>query len=66
MDVIRESLSNFHEVSKNFSNIPSGNKRDDDDIEEDFEEEIPEEPDEGDSSSEEQKFEVLPKKKPAG
>lgn len=66
MDVIRESLSNFHEVSKNFSNIPSGNKKDDDDIEEDFEEEIPEDQDEDNSSSEEHKFEVIPKKKPAG
>lgn len=66
MDAIRESLSNFHEVSKNFSNIPSANKKDDDDTEEDFEEEIPEDQDEDNSSSEEHKFEVIPKKKPAG
>mgnify|MGYP006893251061 CR=1 FL=1 len=63
MDIIRESLSNFAEVSKNFTNYnPSGRKKhqeDDEYIEEDFEEDIPE--DNGDDSGEEElKFEKLP------
>ena len=65
MDIIRESLSNFNDVSKNFSNLASGRKKgaDDDFIEEEFEEDIPEDNEEDDSSSskEELKFEVIKK-----
>jgi hypothetical protein len=63
MDIIRESLSNFHDVSKNFSNLKSNRKVENDDeyIEEDFEEDIPEDKDESNSSEEEHKFEVIRK-----
>lgn len=60
MDLIRESLSNFHEVSKNFTNFAVPIKHDDDEgIEEDLEEEIPEANDS--SSSEEHKYEAVKK-----
>ena len=60
MDIIRESLSNFHEASKHFTNFNSQRKEKDEDyIEEEFEEEIPE--DEDNSSGEEHKFEVIRK-----
>ena len=64
MDIIRESLSNFQEVSKNFSNLTSQLKekdKDDEYIEEEFEEEIPEDNEESDNSNEEHKFEVIKK-----
>ena len=65
MDIIRESLSGFQDVSKNFSNIKSGrkNENEDDYIEEDFEEDIPEDNGENNSSSgnEELKFDVIKK-----
>lgn len=68
MDIIRESLSNFHDISKNFSNIKSTRKEKDDEyIEEEFEEDIPEveedipEDKEDNSSEEEHKFEVIRK-----
>ena len=66
MDIIRESLSGFQDVAKNFSNIHSNRKdkdKEDDFIEEEFEEEIPEVDDEGDDSSNggEHNFEVIRK-----
>ena len=63
MDIIRESLSNFAEVSKNFTNFASARKTDNEDetIEEDVEEEIPEDNDESNSSNEDHKFEVIKK-----
>lgn len=65
MDIIRESLSGFQDVSKNFSNLASGRKKDNDDdyIEEEFEEDIPEDNDENNSSDEKEelKFEVIKK-----
>lgn len=64
MDIIRESLSNFQEVSKNFSNLtsqPKDKDKDDEYIEEEFEEEIPEDNEESDNSNEEHKFEVIKK-----
>jgi hypothetical protein len=64
MNIIRESLSNFAEVSKNFTNYPSERKpgkQQDETIEEDLEEDIPEVEDDGGSSSEEHKFEVVKK-----
>jgi len=44
MEIIRESLSNFAEVSKHYTNFAPAAKRAEEDeyIEEDFEEEIPE------------------------
>ena len=65
MEIIRESLSNFAEVSKNFTNFPPASRRkkaadEDEYIEEDFEEEIPEDNDENGSSGEEElKFEKV-------
>lgn len=63
MDIIRESLSNFNDVTKNFSNIKSKRNDDDNDeyIEDEFEEDIPEVNDDDGSSSEEHKFEVIRK-----
>lgn len=74
MDIIRESLSNFQEVSKNFSNFNSQRKdrasrdqdKEDDYIEEEFEEEIPEDQGESGDSSEEHKFEVIKKDQSMG
>ena len=62
MDIIRESLSNFNDVTRNFSNVKSkrNNDEDNDDyIEDEFEEDIPEVDDDNGSSSEEHKFEVI-------
>lgn len=62
MDMIRESLSNFNDVTRNFSNVKSkrNNDEDNDDyIEDEFEEDIPEVDDDNGSSSEEHKFEVI-------
>ena len=64
MDIIRESISNFNDITKNFSNIKSKRKDEDNDeyIEDEFEEDIPEVDDNnGSSSSEEHKFEVIRK-----
>jgi len=66
MDIIRESLSGFQDVAKNFSNFHSHRKdkdKEDDFIEEEFEEEIPEVDDEGNDSSNggEHNFEVIRK-----
>ena len=61
MDLIRESLNNFHEVSKNFTNFAIPVSHDEEDgIEEDLEEEIPEVNDSS-SSEEEHKFETVKK-----
>jgi hypothetical protein len=70
MDIIRESLSNFAEVSKNFTNFPPSAAKGVDpgeevseviEEEEDLEEEIPEDNNEEGSSSEEHKFEAIHK-----
>ncbi len=65
MDIIRESLSNYHDATKNFSNLNSNRKDKDkeDDIEEEFEEEIDELDDEQNDSSNDQEhnFEVIRK-----
>ena len=63
MDLIRESLSNFQDVSKNFSNVKIGqdnaDKGEDDYIEEEFEEDIPE--DDGEDEDSDPSFEVIKK-----
>lgn len=67
MDIIRESLSNFAEVSKNFTNFKHPQQLpEEDQIEEDLEEDIPEDNNEEGSAGEEHKFEVIKKESAQG